>query len=238
MAKDGGAGGGAPAGGSPFAETGGHAANGAPAAGRATAGTLGGDSASAGSPAGSSASAGSATHGGTSGGTVAHGGMSGRGGGAGAESDPEAGAAGETSSGVRIIRGAPDDKFLDLTIRGEALDAYEGLAVLVRMGWPDRPPERLAWGVAWIAQGAFELFFPAAWESGYYKTKLVLIDVNGDGACDLSIDRLFGDSSATSSTVTAVELVVNGGPNTGPNDMQQMPGAFYCDWFNSEWPLE
>jgi hypothetical protein len=160
--------------------------------------------------------------------------MSGRGGGAGVESHPEAGAAGEASSGVRIIRGAPDDEFWDLTIRGEGLDVYEGLAVLVRMGWPDRPPERLASGTASIVRGAFELLFPAVWESNLYKTKLVLIDVDGDGACDLSIDHLFGDSRA----VQTAELVVNGGPSAGRHDMLEMPDEFYCGWFNSEWPLE
>jgi hypothetical protein len=144
------------------------------------------------------------------------------------------GAAGGTSSGVRIIRGAPDDEFWDLTIRGEGLDAYEGLAVHVRMGWPDRPPERLASGEAWIAQGAFELFFPAVWESALYKTKLVLIDMNGDGACDLSLDHLFGDSRAAQTA----ELVVNGGPSAGRYDMHDIPDEFYCGWFNSEWPLE
>jgi hypothetical protein len=225
---------GSPAGGSTFDGRGGNAAGGAPAAGSPSAGTTGGDSSSAGTAAGESSSAGSATNGGTSGGTVPQGGMSGRGGGAGVESEPNAGAAGDASSGVRIIRGEPGEEFWDLTIRGEGLDEYEGLAVLVRMGWPDRPPERLAWGEASIAQGAFELLFPAVWESNLYKTKLVLIDVNGDGACDLSMDQLFGDSRA----VQAAELVVNGGATAGRYDMGEMPDEFYCGWFNIEWPLE
>jgi hypothetical protein len=135
---------------------------------------------------------------------------------------------------VRIIRGAPEDEFWDLTIWGEALDEYEGKLVTVRMGWPDRAPERLVSGGARIENGTFELVFPAAWERDLYKTKLVLIDVNGDHACDLAIDRLFGDSRAT----YADAFVVNLGSARSMHDMVEMDDAFYCEWFNSEWPLE
>lgn len=154
--------------------------------------------------------------------------------------DGEGGSAGDPGNPenepepVRIIRGDPEDEFWDLTIRGQALDEYEGKLVIVRMGWPDRAPERLVSGGARIEDGAFDLVFPAAWEADLYKTKLVLIDVNGDHACDLTIDRLFGDSRAS----YADGFVVNLGSPRGMFDMAEIDDAFYCGWFNSEWPSE
>jgi hypothetical protein len=150
--------------------------------------------------------------------------------------DTEGGAPGDLLEPVRVIRGTPDQAYWDLTIRGEALDAYDGMKVLVRIGNPERPPERLGSGEAFIDAGAFELVFPAVWDTALYKTKLALIDVDGDRACNLSVDQLFGDSRATRAEV----LVVS--PEGGPNHFTQRDAAtdeYYCEaWFNREWPRE
>jgi hypothetical protein len=54
--------------------------------------------------------------------------------------------------------------------------------VTVRIGRRNRPPERLGCGRVRIREGAFELPFPAVWEVGLYKQKLVHIDVAGKGS--------------------------------------------------------
>jgi hypothetical protein len=75
---------------------------------------------------------------------------------------------------VRVIRGdSLEDGWQDLTIRGVALHDYEGKVVTVRLGKPDRAPERLGSGQVRVEAGAFELFFPGVWESSLYKSKLV-----------------------------------------------------------------
>lgn len=147
------------------------------------------------------------------------------------------GVSGESFGSVSVIRGGPDEHW-DLTIRGEGLDEYDGRRVLVRIGHPERPPERLGSGDVLIDAGAFELVFPAVWETGLYKTKLALIDVDGDRACDLSVDRLFQDSRAAPTEV----LVISAEQNAGRNYMTEYDaaaGESYCDaWFNRDWPLE
>jgi hypothetical protein len=109
--------------------------------------------------------------------------------------------------------------------------------VLVRIGHPDRPPERLGSGEAVIVDGAFELVFPAVWEASLYKVKLALIDVDGDGACDFSTDRLFQDARAARAEV----LVVSTGGDGGDQfvESENAVRESYCnDWFNREWPRE
>jgi hypothetical protein len=149
----------------------------------------------------------------------------------------EGGAPGDPFEPVSVIRGGPGE-YWDLTIRGEGLDAYDGRRVLVRIGDPERAPERLGSGDALIASGTFELVFPAVWETGLYKVKLALIDVDGDRACDLSVDRLFNDSRGSPAEVLVVSTEQNGGGNyLRENDA--VGGERYCDaWFNREWPLE
>jgi hypothetical protein len=65
-----------------------------------------------------------------------------------------------------------------------------------------------------------------------------LIDVDGDRACDLSVDRLFLDSRATAAEV----LYVSPERNAGRNNLTEFDadlGEYYCDdWFNREWPRE
>ncbi|HEY3499716.1 MAG TPA: hypothetical protein VGK73_33725 [Polyangiaceae bacterium] len=186
---------------------------------------------------------GDATSGGTSGGSEVGGAggdsASGGAGTAGASnggSDGEGGAPGDPLEPVRVIRGGPG-AYWDLTIRGEDLDSYDGKKVLVRIGHPDRPPERLGSGEAIIESGAFALVFPAVWEADLYKTKLVLIDVDGDGACDSSVDRLFRDSRAARADVLVVSTSQSGG-NTYFSHVDDEPGTNECEWYDEEWPQE
>ena len=151
--------------------------------------------------------------------------------------ETDGGAPGTTLEPVRVIRGG-SDAYWDLIIQGEGLDEYNGTRVLVRVGNPDRPPERLGSGEALIDDGAFQLVFSAVWETNLYKTKLALIDVDGDRACDLSVDRLFGDSRASFTDV----LFLSPERMTGGTYLVEPDAAvaqYYCDdWFNREWPRE
>jgi hypothetical protein len=112
------------------------------------------------------------------------------------------------------------------------LGEYEGKVVTVRLGMPDRPPERLGSGQARIEQGAFELSFPQVWEDSLYKLKLVYVDLDGDGACDLANDKLFADSRA----VMSAELIVRGSGSHEVHDFFLSQQAEYCASFNSAWP--
>jgi hypothetical protein len=94
--------------------------------------------------------------------------------GGGSEADPD----------VVIIRGDPASEWLDLTIEGAELDAPQGTAVILQIGMPDRPPERLGRAVTEVHDGVFPVVvFPDVWELGLYKRKVVLLDLDGDGAC-------------------------------------------------------
>jgi hypothetical protein len=237
--------------GGPAAGGGGQAASGGNAAGGAGAEAAGGSHVAGGGTLGGAAGTGGATTGSAGGnalggaagesssggvaGELSSGGMPAAGASSGG-TDAEGGAPGDPLEPVRVIRGTSDDPYWDLTIRGEGLDEYDGLRVLVRIGHPERPPERLGSGEALIDGGAFELYFPAVWDVDLYKAKLALIDVDGDGACDLSVDRLFGDSRAAQ----AEELIVS--PVRGRYSFTEedaTSGTYYCDtWFNREWPLE
>jgi hypothetical protein len=136
---------------------------------------------------------------------------------------------------VRVVRGDPvEDSFWDLTIRGVGLDEYEGKVVTVRIGMPDRAPERLGSGQTRIDAGAFELLFPEVWETSLYKQKLVYIDVDGDGACDLVNDKLFADFRAESHS----EIVVRGMGTRQEAEFSRSDEPRYCALFNSEWPSQ
>ena len=230
------------------AGTGGNPTSGAPSGGSALGGAAG-DSESGGADApgaaGATNLAGSSALGGaggafSSGGAVAAGTSSGGAVAAGTSSggtETEGGAPGDSLQPVRVIRGTPDE-YWDLTVRGEGLDEYDGRRVLARIGNPDRPPERLGSGEAIIGSGVFELIFPAVWEADLYKTKLALIDVDGDLACDLSVDRLFQDSRASPAEVLFVSPERTAGGNNF-TESDPVVGQYYCDtWFNREWPRE
>lgn len=87
--------------------------------------------------------------------------------------------------GVQIIRGDPGlTLWTDLTIEGSGLSVPDGTWVIVQVGTPERPPERLGYAETRVAGGAFSVHFPDIWEPGLYKKKVVLVDLDGDGACD------------------------------------------------------
>jgi hypothetical protein len=135
---------------------------------------------------------------------------------------------------VRVIRGDPKSGFWDLTVRGVALESYEGKVVTVRIGMPERAPERLGSGQARIEDGAFELFFPKVWEDSLYKQKLVWLDVDNDGSCDLASDLLFADSRASAASA----LTARGGGAHERFDMFASGDPRHCEVFNSAWPSQ
>lgn len=145
------------------------------------------------------------------------------------------GATGDRLEAIRVVRGDPRTKvFWDLTIRGVALEEYEGKVVTVRLGKPDRAPERLGSGQARIEGGAFALFFPEVWEASVYKQKLVYIDVDEDGSCDLVSDMLFADNRAQASA----ELVMRGSGEHQRDGFPASDSASDCALFNSSWPRQ
>ena len=148
------------------------------------------------------------------------------------------GAADDGLEPVTVIRGDAGATYIDLTVRGVALDDHEGQLVTVRIGRPDRPPERLGGGRALIRGGTFELFFPAVWEDSLYKQKLVHIDVDGDGTCSAAGDRVFSDTRAAS----APELIVRGSGERGRYDIPQAGSPSeveaHCDLMNAVWPSQ
>jgi hypothetical protein len=94
---------------------------------------------------------------------------------------------------VHVSRGAPGDTWLDLTVIGEGFADAE--RVVVQIGHPDRPPDRLGRAVAAIVDGSFTIRIPAVLESGLYKAKRVWIDADGDDRCG-GADAVFTDFSA------------------------------------------
>jgi hypothetical protein len=88
------------------------------------------------------------------------------------------------TSGVRIIRGAPDQThWVDLDVVATGFSNSEGAPVTIQVGMPERPPERLGFGQTRVLNGAFQLTFPAVLENDLYKRKVVWIDVDRDGKC-------------------------------------------------------
>jgi hypothetical protein len=145
---------------------------------------------------------------------------------------------GDEGEPVTVIRGDPEASFADLKVRGVALDRHEGEFVTVKIGMPERPPERLGSGRARIREGTFELSFPAVWEDVLYKQKLVHIDVDGDGTCTAARDRLFQDYRAASTP----ELIVRGAGEGGHNDIAEVgslsEAESLCGIVNAGWPAE
>ena len=127
-----------------------------------------------------------------------------------------------------MIRGDPALEYWDLMVVGAALEEHEGRVVTVRIGIPERPPERLGAGQTLVKDGTFSLFFPAVWEAQMYKVKRVWIDGDGDGICNQA-DFFWADSSATWRVLT-----VRGGnlpTMVGNRDLD-------CIVFNEPWPSE
>src|SRR3954466_5764809 len=98
---------------------------------------------------------------------------------------------------LRIIRGDPSaTSWFSLSIEGHGLANEEGRVVTVRIGMPDRPPERLASAQARIEGGAFHIDLPQAHEISLYKRKVVFIDVDADGICTGGVDHVYSDYRA------------------------------------------
>ncbi len=138
---------------------------------------------------------------------------------------------------VSVIRGDPTQTtWWDLTVRGVTLQAYEGALVTVRLGRPDRPPERIGSGQARVANGEFSLTFPQVWETDFYKSKTVWIDVDGNGKCDYQVDRVFHDARA----VVTPELYVG---DAAPVHVRMRlvltsDQSDLCEQMEGRWPAE
>jgi hypothetical protein len=132
------------------------------------------------------------------------------------------------SSGVRIIRGAPDQThWADLDVVASGWSTSEGAPVVIQVGMPERPPERLGLGNTRVLDGGFQLTFPAVLEDGLYKRKVVWIDVDRDGRCGapdvVTTNYAFG--------TTGIPLVWNVAPG-----VPDLPGD--CSLIEANWPTE
>ncbi len=137
--------------------------------------------------------------------------------------------------GPRVIRGDPEQaEWWDLTIRGVALVELESKVVTVRVGDPQRPPERLGSGQMPIVDGGFELSLPQVWEPQTYKQKLAFVDVNGDGRCDPELDLVFRDLRGTPDFVLTLP---NGSSSQSDMPVSSTPGED-CLVFNDPWPAD
>src|SRR5262245_60525908 len=73
---------------------------------------------------------------------------------------------------VRLIRGDPAGTFVTCNFEARGLPAEdEGRAVILRLGFPDRPPERLVAAEARVEDGAFRIEAPLGCERSLYKRK-------------------------------------------------------------------
>jgi hypothetical protein len=131
---------------------------------------------------------------------------------------------------VTIIRGDDDTDWLDLTIDAYGLDIPDGTPVLIQLGMPDRPPERLATASFPLVSGAFTVHFPQVWELGLYKQKIIHFDLDADGACT-EADLVVADfSAAVSDTTLALTPAIPG---------RVLLGDFFladCDFVDPDWP--
>ena len=137
---------------------------------------------------------------------------------------------------VRVIRGAPDERLWhDVVVEGQGFSDLDGRIVTVRIGFPSRPPERLASGQARIDMGAFSIRLPGAMESGRSKRKLVQIDADGDRLCSAA-DLMFEDSGFADGA-TPTDFVMKVTPTSinkvGPSVIIEAE----CESFRN-WPLE
>jgi hypothetical protein len=133
---------------------------------------------------------------------------------------------------VRIIRG--DDElngWSDLTVIGAGLDVPDGTIVLIQIGIPDRPPERLGLARTTLTDGGFSVHFKDVWELGLYKKKVVFADLDGDGVCT-DADLAWVDYSAFAADMTLRILP--------PDSQSGLWGAFLqtdCSDVVPDWPL-
>jgi hypothetical protein len=149
---------------------------------------------------------------------------------------------------VSILRGDPNEPasaFSDLILRGEALESYDGKIVTVRIGIPDRPPERLGSAQTRIENGTFRLTFPLVWERDLYKKKIVFIDVNSDGVCNAGKDLVLADNRSV--IPDGSTLIVNGAKSVNPAFVSGRDPALMsdslnpaedCAFMNMSWPTK
>jgi hypothetical protein len=130
-----------------------------------------------------------------------------------------------------IIRGEAGASWIDLIIKGEQLDAPDGTRVVVQVGMPERPPERLGYAETRLAGGAFRVVLPDVWETGLYKKKVILLDRDGDRACDGG-ERVLADLRAE----VGDEITLVAAPSS-----PELWGDFFvagCDDFVADWPRQ
>jgi hypothetical protein len=152
------------------------------------------------------------------------------------------GGAGGAAGGVVIIRGDPARKFATATFEARGWGAeHEGRLVVVRVGIPSRPPERLASGQARFHDGGFSLALPMGVETSLYKAKYAFVDVDGDGACTPANDIVYQDFSFLDNDLTFVlDGSVPAAVGTSERGMPRISGPDMagpiCDILNGPWP--
>jgi hypothetical protein len=128
----------------------------------------------------------------------------------------------EVLTDVRIVRGDPTSTWLNLSITGAELTVLDGTQVVIQIGMPDRPPERLGLAITETSDRGFTVSFPSVWELGLYKHKVILFDLDADLACDDG-ETVLVDFSA------AVEDVDMTTADFFPGD---------CTEYVADWPAE
>ena len=214
--------------------------------GGTTGGAGSGDTASGGAGGAASGAAGSTGTGGAVGSAGTAGGRfgGGAGGTSGGAGDTGAGAAGVGGAGgdVVIIRGDPSHTFVTATFLARGFGAeYEGRLVVVRVGSPDRPPERLVQAWSRFHDGGFEIALPMGVETSLYKAKFLYVDADGDGLCTPENDLGYRDASFLEADLTFV-LQGSVPPATGNTERLMLQTtatdltAPVCDVMNGPWP--
>ena len=163
-------------------------------------------------------------------------GAGGSGGTAGASGSGGISGSGGGPGAVRIIRGDPNQpSWFSLTIEGHGLADDEGRLVTARIGFPERPPERLGSGQVRIQSGAFHIEFPQGCEVSLYKRKVLFIDVDGDGVCTPGADRVYSDYRFQDGDIT---LTLADSVPAAPGNVRMLLSSSGpdCDALNQPWP--
>jgi len=106
---------------------------------------------------------------------------------------------------VEVTGGDPlTQPWSDLTLEGQGFEAYEGREIHLRVASSLGPFDLTGQGTAVVACGSFAFFAPEQLEYGVYKNLVLLIDENGNGACDDGVDTVW--SMTTSAIGGDLEL--------------------------------
>lgn len=155
--------------------------------------------------------------------------------------DPQpAGNAGSTgqASPIAIIRGDPAaTDWLTLTVDARGLAVEDGTLFRLRMGHPERPPERLTDAVVVVEGGGFSLELPASNEPDLYKRRAGFLDVDGDGVCTIGVDPLYVDYRFIEADTTLMLSDSVPRPDTNLYFLRH-DAAEECDALNMAWPAE